>query len=520
MSAPPLTRRSLLLAAGGALAGAVVRPEGALALLVAPPGPEVWKRELGSLRDSGAAVRLGRRADLVGVEWRGPAEAALWLRFREPGGGWSPWASAGARGHGPDAQPSSATQIGDPVWTGGATEVQLRATRPLGGVALHLVDVSSGAGARRRATGPLASAAGLAPAAPVLAAGPGQPPIVARRAWAQGMARPRVAPGYGSVRMAFVHHTENPNGYAAGEVPAMLRAIYAFHRFVRGWNDIGYNFVVDLYGRIFEGRAGGIDEPVVGAHAGGYNLASTGVAVLGSFSGTPISPAAREALQRLLAWKLALHGRPAMGRVTVRVNPAGSVYSRFPANSPVSLARISGHRDGDSTSCPGDALYGELPGIRRAVRGLAGRPVRATLALAAATPGSAGSPTGGPAPGAAALPGAQMRTLTGTLTLLDGTPVAGAAIAVQARSVSARGEAVSERTIAQATTDASGAWSLPVTVLPRPKRRRGTSLRVLSTGAGGSGACVSDPLRIAGTVSLSAPRAPAPTPPAAAPPAP
>ena len=89
--------------------------------------------------------------------------------------------------------------------------------------------------------------------------------------------------------MAFVHHTENPNGYAANEVPAMLRAIYAFHRYVNGWNDIGYNFVVDLYGRIFEARAGGIDEPVVGAQAGGYNLASTGIAVLGSFMATPIS---------------------------------------------------------------------------------------------------------------------------------------------------------------------------------------------------------------------------------------
>ena len=73
----------------------------------------------------------------------------------------------------------------------------------------------------------------------------------------------------------------------------MLRAIFAFHRYVNGWNDIGYNFVVDLYGRIFEARAGGIDEPVVGAHAGGYNYFSSGVAMLGSFMETPISAAAR-----------------------------------------------------------------------------------------------------------------------------------------------------------------------------------------------------------------------------------
>ena len=171
-------------------------------------------------------------------------------------------------------------------------------------------------------------------ATPVLAAGSGQPPIIARQAWAQGMAAPKVAPEYGAVRMAFVHHTENPNGYAASEVPAMLRAIYAFHRYVNGWNDIGYNFVLDLYGRIFEARAGGIDEPVVGAHAGGYNLVSTGVAVLGSFMAVPISAAARGALEALLAWKLSLHGVPAEGSVTVRVNPAGASYSRFPAERP------------------------------------------------------------------------------------------------------------------------------------------------------------------------------------------
>src|ERR1700730_8525778 len=132
------------------------------------------------------------------------------------------------------------------------------------------------------------------------------------------MAHPRVAPAYGKVRVAFVHHTENPNGYSPGEVPAMLLAIFLFHGDVRGWNDIGYNFVVDLFGRVFEARAGGIDEPVVGAHAGGYNLVSTGVAVLGSFMSGPISAAARRTLQGLLGWKLSLHGAPCEGRGTLR----------------------------------------------------------------------------------------------------------------------------------------------------------------------------------------------------------
>jgi hypothetical protein len=235
------------------------------------------------------------------------------------------------------------------------------------------------------------------------------------------------------------------------------------------------------------------------------------VAVLGSFAGTPISPAARDALERLLAWKLSLHGVPATGRVTVRVNPAGAVYSRFPANAHVSLPRISGHRDGDSTDCPGDALYGELPAIRRRVRALAHRAARATLVLLPA-PAPAPAPPSGTAPA----PG-QTGVLAGTLELLDGAPLAGAPIAVQARSVSARGEVVSERTIAEATTDAQGRWSLAVILLPR--HGKAVSLRILSAGSDASGACVSDPLRIAGTVSVNPPPAPSPTAPAALPPA-
>jgi hypothetical protein len=330
--------------------------------------------------------------------------------------------------------------------------------------------------------------------------------------------------------MAFVHHTANPNGYTQGEVPAMLLAIYAFHRNVNGWNDIGYNFVVDLYGRVFEARAGGIDEPVVGAHAGGYNLVSTGVAVLGSFMSAPISTAARNTLQELLSWKLSLHGVPAEGRVTVAVNPAGAVYSRYPAGARVSLAHIAGHRDGDSTDCPGNVLYGELPSIRQSVRHLAGRPTRATLALAGPTPGAPGVPGAPGAPGAPSAPSGQApaaegsppggaSALTGALTFLDGTPVPGAPMEIQVRGVSRKGEVVREQTLAQAVTGADGAWSVPVTV--SPGAGQGMWLRALCPGAAGVPAAVSASLHLPGAVSVtpaSAP-APAPTPQATPPPA-
>jgi len=525
MSVRGLTRRSLLGAAAGTAAGGLLRPAGVLAALAGPPRPILRERSLGELSRKPTTIALGRVADLVGVQWDAAAAATVELRFRGEHGGWSSWVSAGWHGHGPEGTPAGAL-VGDPVWTGGTTVLQLRASRTLSGVRIHLVDVSGGVGARKRASAivALASARALALASPALAAGAGQPPIIARRAWARRMAPPRVAPEYGAVRLAFVHHTENPNGYTRGEVPAMLLAIYVFHRYVNGWNDIGYNFVIDLYGRIFEARAGGIDESVVGAHAGGYNLLSTGIAVLGSFTGVPISAAARGALERLLAWKLSLHGLPAQGSVAVQVNPAGASYSRFPANARVSLPRIAGHRDGDSTECPGDALYGELPSIRPSVHALAPHPTRATLALSAA---SAAPPAGQPAPASTPTPtptptggesSTEAHTLTGSLQFLDGTPIVGAPILVQARTVSARGEVVSERTIAEVVTDAQGAWSLSAAF--SAARAGWMWLRVLCVGTSAYGAAVSEPLRVAVTAAPSPPPAPVPSAPGASPPAP
>jgi hypothetical protein len=510
MSAHPITRRSLLASCAGAITGGMLRPRAALALLARPVVPTLTQRWLGELTPHGASVELAHPVDLVGLEWRAPTHAAVWLRFRGRDGRWSRWVSAGANAHGPEARAASNRQVGEPIWTGGATAVQVRAAHTLSDAQLHLIDV--GAHARATRAGRSVASAMLSPglplATPTLAAGPGQPPIIARRAWAQGAAPPKVAPEYGAVRMAFVHHTENPNGYAAGEVPAMLRAIYVFHRYVNGWDDIGYNFVVDLYGRIFEARAGGIDEPVVGAQAGGYNLVSTGIAVLGSFMAVPISPAARSSLEALLAWKLSLHGVPARGSVTVRVNPAGASYSRFPANASVPLPRIAGHRDADATDCPGNVLYGELPAIRTGVRRLAPNPTTATLALTAqaSAPSAQGAPETASSPGTRGPETAQPQALSGVLELLDGTPVTDAPVLIQARSVSHKGEIVNERTLAEARTDSTGSWALDATPLAPASAR--IWLRALCPGAPGVGACVSEPLRVAAGLTFTAASAP------------
>jgi len=371
---------------------------------------------------------------------------------------------------------------------------------PMHGVRLHMVDVSGGRGARNSAH----EAAALPIASPALQSGAGQPAIIARRGWALGISPPSVTPEYGAVKMAFVHHTENPNGYSAGEVPAMLRAIYAFHRFTNGWNDIGYNFVVDLYGRIFEARAGGIAEPVTGAHAGGFNAHSTGVSVLGTFSSRPISATARHALESLLAWKLPLHGVPAEGRVVVRVTPKGAHWSKFRANQRVLLPRIAGHRDGDSTVCPGDALYSQLHRIRPAVRRRAGRAATAqlTIALGAVvappSPVVVGAPEAPPAT-TPTTPAPSRRPLAGTLTLLDGTPLAGVPVIVQSRSVARRGELVSELTVAEVQTDAAGRWSATITV-PEAKAPA-LALRALFPGSAAIGASVSEAVQVPAALS-------------------
>ncbi len=425
-----LTRRAVLAGAASAGAASLLEPAAGLADSLGAPR-SVFDRWVGSVAVQSPPLHIARRFSLVGVEWKAPAAARIELRARVNGGAWSVWAPASTLGHEPDQLAAGGRLFGEAVWTGPADYVQLRASRPLTGVRLHFVAASR--------PGAVAATAELPLAAPVLDAGPGQPPIIARAAWAGDQA-PHASPVYGNVKLAFVHHTVNPNGYAADEVPAMLLAIFRYHRYVRGYRDIAYNFVIDAFGRIWEARAGGVDLPVLGAHAGGYNAQSTGVAVLGDFMSVVPAPAAINALARLLAWKLSLHGLPTTGRVTVEVAPSDYYYTPFGPGAHVSLPRIAGHRDGDSTDCPGDALYAQLPSIRPAAQGLAGQPSVVTLTSARSS----------------VISGASI-VLSGRLTMLAGSALAGEPIEVQ--QVSAAGEA----TIATETTASDGTWSAAVT---------------------------------------------------------
>jgi hypothetical protein len=192
-----------------------------------------------------------------------------------------------------------------------------------------------------------------------------QPPMVPREQWASDKCPPRADPVYGTVNLAFIHHTVSANEYGPEDSAAMVLGICRYHRNGNGWNDVGYNFLVDRYGTIFEGRAGGIAEAVVGAQAQGYNSSSTGIASLGTFSSAGQTPAGLGAIARLLSWKLAVHGVPPTGKAEV-VSQGGST-NRYPAGSRPVFNRISGHRDGNGTACPGDGLYAQLPQLRAMV---------------------------------------------------------------------------------------------------------------------------------------------------------
>lgn len=178
-----------------------------------------------------------------------------------------------------------------------------------------------------------------------------QPTIFSRAQWgADESIRNKSALRYGTISAGFVHHTVNANDYSEAQVPALLRSIYAYHVKSRGWSDIGYNFLVDRFGRIWEGRYGGIDKPVVGAHTLNYNDYSFAMSAIGNFDTVQPPDVMLRAYGQLFAWKLSLHG----------VNPASTAQkvgrSTFPA--------INGHRDAGSTACPGRYLYAQLPTIR------------------------------------------------------------------------------------------------------------------------------------------------------------
>ncbi|MEU5942777.1 N-acetylmuramoyl-L-alanine amidase [Micromonospora sp. NPDC047548] len=204
------------------------------------------------------------------------------------------------------------------------------------------------------------------------------PKVVTRAGWKADESIVLYPPTYGTtVKAFFVHHTAGTNSYSCADSAAIVRGIEVYHVKSNGWNDIGYNFLVDKCGVVFEGRKGGIDKPVTGAHTYGFNTDTAAIAVLGTYITSGAPTVVQDAIAHVAASKLGQYGNDPYGRVTL----VSGVDGKYDLGESVVMNRISGHRDAVATECPGDSLYAQLSGIRTkaammsglALTGLTGR---------------------------------------------------------------------------------------------------------------------------------------------------
>ncbi len=326
--------------AGTALRAAPLgRTDGAAPLTLGGRRAQVLPAGIGPDGRAATTVDAGARFDMIGVLFRSTSAGVLAAQFHVrtslDGLSWTPWftVKADAQSGPAGSVEGAADLVTEPVWVGAARYVQYEAGgAPVSDVRLACIDAQVTAStAPTVAASPAASvaptmapavatttsgstttepaapdAAGAAVVGATTVGGPPEPPIVSRAKWGADESLRSNSPSYGVVRCAFVHHTVNANNYTRAQAPALVRGIYYYHTQVNGWNDIGYNFLIDRFGTIYEGRYGGVASAVIGAQVLGFNSMSTGVSLIGTFQTVAPSKAAVTSLERLLAWKLDL----------------------------------------------------------------------------------------------------------------------------------------------------------------------------------------------------------------------
>ncbi|MFD8256621.1 peptidoglycan recognition protein family protein [Streptomyces werraensis] len=383
-----LTLGAVLIGGGGVVTYATASPSDSGA-----PGQERRPVEVYGLALKGTAAgerKLPRteteQFSLVGVSWSGalkPLEGTAQVRTRGlESGEWGAWQSLELNAAPPEEVEAGMRGASQPLWVGPSDGVEARVVHEDGttaalpkGLEVNLVDpgVVTEAETRVDAPEPAAFVMDESPSpspSPEPTAPPStmpQPPVTSRADWGADESKSPDPSEYNAeVKAVFVHHTDGANDYDCAQSPAIVRGIYAYHTEVNGWNDVGYNFLVDKCGTVFEGRKGGIDRPVLGAHTYGFNRESAGIAVLGTHSTGGASAAALASVARVTAWKLGQYGADPAGTVKLTAGATQTNYFKtaFTAGEEYTFKRVSGHRDGFNTECPGNALYAQLPTVR------------------------------------------------------------------------------------------------------------------------------------------------------------
>jgi peptidoglycan hydrolase-like protein with peptidoglycan-binding domain len=304
------------------------------------------------------------RFTVAGVSWARTAsipskDVIVQVRVREDQG-WSDWETPGVTDEGPQGGTNEAVtaRLGtNPLVTDGATAIQVRVDTTNG---LPLPDV------RITTINPGTSSAddNLVPHMPAASASAAAltPTIITRKQWGADESLRGATTYNTTVKAITIHHTASSNDYSEATAAAQIRGIYAYDTKGLGWSDIAYNFLVDKFGRIYEGRAGSITAAVRGAHAMGFNTNTMGVAALGNYE-TATPPAVMvDSLARVAGWKLSQYGVDPTA--TTQLTSAGGSGTKFAAGVVATLATINAHQNTSYTLCPGKYLFPMMSTIR------------------------------------------------------------------------------------------------------------------------------------------------------------
>jgi SpoIID/LytB domain protein len=317
---------------------------------------------------------------LVGITAAEPFDPAtrIVMRVRQDGE-WLPWMELPVSEHMPDPNTEEgqrARYASEPVVTDGADGIQVRVDTPSGAVPadtqISLID---------NPVRPEDAALESSLPASSAQAAVRRPPIITRAQWgADESLRSGKTTYSDTVKVAFVHHVVSTNDYTPAQAAQQMRNVYSWFTEGIQVNDFGYNFMVDRFGRLYEGRAGGMDRAVVGAHTSGFNAETFAVSFLGNADTlNPDAPAKEkilDAISDLIAWKFELNDVNPLGSAVLTSagpGPGQGTTSMYWPGEKVTSKTIAGHGDIGSTSCPGEFLRPTLNHIRLAVSARQGR---------------------------------------------------------------------------------------------------------------------------------------------------
>lgn len=296
---------------------------------------------------------------MVGLTWTGERDVVAYVRSERADGSWSEWYEMDHA----DSVPTSPTFGTEPIYVEPTTRIQVstgnvdlleggrtESDAPTTARDIEAVFLDGGEGLSENAITPVAETYAE-----------GMPNVISRAAWGAGY---NSNPTYTEpVTAATVHHTAGSNNYTEAQAPGIVRGIWDYHANQLGWGDVGYNAMVDKFGNIYEGRTGGLDRGVQGAHVGGFNQNTWGVSMLGNYQQVKPTPAALQAMGEIIGWKAAVAGFDPNGR-DYHVAEFNFGGSRYAAGQGAYFPNINAHRDFHFNACPGDFLYNEMGTIR------------------------------------------------------------------------------------------------------------------------------------------------------------